>query len=47
MKYHHLFCKACGNNFSVSDRFVTHSDNDWFYCSECGSGNVIYQQNCN
>lgn len=35
-----LFCKSCGCNFIVSERKIRMSDNDWFYCPDCGSGNV-------
>ena len=35
-----LFCKSCGCDFSVSDRKIQMSDNDWWYCPKCGSGNV-------
>lgn len=37
-----LFCKSCWLKFSVSDRKIAISDNDWFYCPKCGSGNVEY-----
>ena len=37
---HNLFCNACHCSFSVSERNIKLSDNDWFYCPKCGSGNV-------
>lgn len=37
-----LFCKSCGCSFIVSKRKIAMSDNDWFYCPDCGSGNVEY-----
>lgn len=35
-----LFCKACGCRWVVSKKRVRLSDNDWFYCTNCGSGNT-------
>ena len=37
-----LFCKSCGCSFIVSELKIAMSDNDWFYCPDCGSGNVKY-----
>ena len=39
-----LLCKSCGCNYFVSDRKIKLSDNDWFYCPNCGSGNVVFIQ---
>ena len=35
-----MFCKSCFHTWVVSEQKVTHSDNDWFYCVNCGSGNT-------
>ena len=35
-----LLCKSWYCTWTVSERGIKHSDNDWFYCPNCGSGNT-------
>lgn len=39
-----LFCKSCYESFHVSARQIQMSDNDWFYCRNCGSGNTVVEE---
>lgn len=39
-----LLCKSCGCKWMVSEKRIKLSDNDWFYCVKCGSGNVEVQE---
>lgn len=37
---YNMLCKSCHNKWVVTEQKVAHSDNDWFYCPNCGSGNT-------
>jgi Zn finger protein HypA/HybF involved in hydrogenase expression len=37
---YNMLCKSCYCTWTVSEREVAHSDNGWFYCTNCGSGNT-------
>ncbi len=37
---YNMLCKSCYCKWVVTEQKVAHSDNEWFYCINCGSGNT-------